>query len=37
MSIEARIAKLGYKLPTAAKPVASYIMCNRVGNLIYTG
>ena len=25
------------RLPVAAKPVASYIMCTRVGNLIYTG
>lgn len=37
MAVEARLAQLGYKLPTPAKPVASYIMCNRVGNLIYTG
>lgn len=28
---------MGHKLPTPAKPVATYIMCTRVGNLIYTG
>ena len=37
MSIDARIAELGLKLPTASKPVAAYVMCTRVGNLIYTG
>lgn len=35
--IEAKLASLGYKLPVAAKPAANYIMCKRVGNMIYTG
>ena len=35
--IETLLAKRGYRLPVAAKPVASYIMCTRVGNLVYTG
>ena len=34
---EERIASLGYKLPPAAKSVGNYVMCTRVGNLIYTG
>jgi hypothetical protein len=34
---EAKLASLGYKLPTPNKPAANYIMCTRVGNLIYTG
>lgn len=33
---EARIKELGYTLPTPSKPAANYIMCHRVGNLIYT-
>ena len=37
MSTEAKLAELGYKLPAPPKNVANYIMCNRVGNLIYTG
>lgn len=36
-TIEARIGSLGHKLPTPMKPVANYVMCQRVGNLIYTG
>jgi hypothetical protein len=35
--IEARLAELGYKLPIPAKPAANYVMCKRIGNLIYTG
>lgn len=35
--VEARLAKLGYDLPAPTKSVANYIMCKRVGNLIYTG
>jgi enamine deaminase RidA (YjgF/YER057c/UK114 family) len=34
--IEARLAELGYVLPVAAKPAANYVMCRRVGNLVYT-
>ena len=37
VTTEAKIAELGYKLPAPPKQVANYIMCNRVGNLIYTG
>ena len=37
MAVDARLAELGLKLPTAAKPVAAYVMCTRVGNMIYTG
>ena len=36
MSVEARLAAGGHELPPPAKPVASYIMCTRVGNLLYT-
>ena len=28
---------MGLALPPASKPVASYVMATRVGNLIYTG
>jgi enamine deaminase RidA (YjgF/YER057c/UK114 family) len=34
--IDARLAELGYVLPVAAKPAANYVMCRRVGNLVYT-
>ena len=34
---EAKITALGLALPPASKPVASYVMATRVGNLIYTG
>ena len=37
MAVDARLAELGLKLPTAARPVAAYVMCTRVGNMIYTG
>jgi hypothetical protein len=37
LKTEARITELGYKLPTPAKSVANYVMCKRVGNMIYTG
>jgi enamine deaminase RidA (YjgF/YER057c/UK114 family) len=33
---ERKLAELGHKLPTPAKPVAAYVMSARVGNLIYT-
>lgn len=36
-AIEAKLATLGYVLPAPSKPVASYVMATRVGNLIYTG
>lgn len=35
--VEAKLAELGYKLPAASKPVASYVMVTRCGNLLYTG
>ncbi len=35
-SYEAKIASMGLTLPPASKPVASYVMSTRVGNLIYT-
>lgn len=35
MSAEDNLAKLGLALPPAYKPVASYIPCVRVGNLLY--
>ena len=34
--VEARLAELKYVLPAANKSVANYVMCKRVGNLIYT-
>lgn len=34
--IEERINKLGYALPNAPKPLASYIPAVRVGNLVFT-
>jgi hypothetical protein len=34
---ERKLEELGLKLPSPAKPVASYVTCTRVGNLIYTG
>lgn len=33
--IEERIQKLGYTLPPPPNPVASYVPCTRVGNIIY--
>jgi len=35
--VESKVTALGFKLPPASKPVASYVMATRVGNLIYTG
>lgn len=35
LHVEARLTELGLRLPAAAKPVASYVMCTRVGNLLY--
>lgn len=32
---ESRLAELGLSLPDAPKPVAAYIPCRRVGNLLY--
>jgi enamine deaminase RidA (YjgF/YER057c/UK114 family) len=34
-SIEAKLANLGLALPVAPKPVAAYIPCRRVGNLLF--
>lgn len=34
---EAKLAELHYKLPTPSKSVANYVMCKRVGNILYTG
>lgn len=36
MSIENRLAELGYSLPEIAKPVAAYIPAVATGNLVYT-
>lgn len=33
--VEKRIRELGYELPDAPKPVASYVPATRVGNIIY--
>lgn len=33
---EAKIAAMGLKLPSHPRPVAAYVMCQRVGNIIYT-
>ena len=35
--VDAKLAELGHKLPVASKPVASYVMVTRCGNLLYTG
>lgn len=35
MSAEARVKELGLVLPPAPKPVATYVPCVRVGNLLY--
>jgi len=35
MSAEARVKVLGLVLPPAPKPVATYVPCVRVGNLLY--
>ncbi|MCB9838035.1 MAG: RidA family protein [Phycisphaeraceae bacterium] len=34
-SFSARLAELGHVLPDAPKPVASYVPCVRVGNLVF--
>ena len=34
--VESRLAALGLALPAPARPVASYVMATRVGNLLYT-
>ena len=33
---EAKLAELGHVLPPVGKAQANYVMCTRVGNLIYT-
>lgn len=35
--IDARLASLGIELPTVARPVANYLGCKRVGELLYVG
>lgn len=35
--IEQKLAGLGYRLPSPPQPVASYIGCVRVGNLLFVG
>ena len=35
--VDAKLAELGHTLPPPSKPVASYVMATRVGNMIYTG
>ena len=35
--IDARLAELGIELPPASKPVANYLSCKRVGDLLYIG
>lgn len=37
LHVEARLKELGLVLPAPARPVASYVMSTRVGNMIYTG
>jgi len=36
-AIDARLAALGIELPPLAKPVANYLGCKRVGDLLYVG
>lgn len=33
--VERRLEELGLRMPAPSKPVASYVMCTRVGNLLY--
>ena len=35
--VDERIAALGIALPPVSKPVANYLGCKRVGNLLYVG
>ncbi len=35
--IDARLSELGIELPPVAKPVANYLGCKRVGDLLYVG
>ena len=35
--VDARLAELGIELPPASKPVANYLSCKRVGDLLYIG
>jgi enamine deaminase RidA (YjgF/YER057c/UK114 family) len=37
MSAEARLLELGIELPPLAAPVANYLGCKRVGDLLYVG
>ena len=34
---DARLPELGIELPPASKPVANYLSCKRVGDLLYVG
>jgi len=36
-TIDARLAALGIELPPVSKPVANYLGCKRVGDLLYIG
>jgi enamine deaminase RidA (YjgF/YER057c/UK114 family) len=36
MSVEERLQELGYSLPAAPQPLASYLPAVRTGNLVYT-
>ncbi|HVO24081.1 MAG TPA: RidA family protein [Candidatus Margulisiibacteriota bacterium] len=36
-TIDARLAALGIELPPVSKPVANYLGCKRVGDLLYVG
>jgi enamine deaminase RidA (YjgF/YER057c/UK114 family) len=37
MGIDARLAELGLELPAVSKPVANYLGCKRVGDILYVG
>ncbi len=36
MSVEQRLASLGYPLPNVATPVGNYVPARRLGNVVYT-
>jgi enamine deaminase RidA (YjgF/YER057c/UK114 family) len=36
-NIEARLAELGLELPPVSRPVANYLGCKRVGDLLFVG
>jgi enamine deaminase RidA (YjgF/YER057c/UK114 family) len=37
MGIDARLVELGIELPQVSKPVANYLGCKQVGDLLYVG